>query len=109
MAAEAVQLQLNMMEPVIAFSLFTSITFMTRACDTLSTKCVDGITANPEHTKQMAMNSIGIVTQLNSILGHEASASVADEALKTGKSVHDILVNERKLITQEKWGEIFTF
>ena len=109
MAAEAGQLQLNVMEPVIAFSLFTSITFMTRACDTLRTKCVDGITANPEHTKAMVMNSIGIVTQLNPILGYEASASVAGEALKTGKSVHDIVVNERKLITQEKWDEIYTF
>lgn len=109
MAAEAGQLQLNVMEPVIAFSLFTSITFMTRACDTLRTKCVDGITANPEHTKEMVMNSIGIVTQLNPILGYEASASVAGEALKTGKSVHDIVVNERKLITQEKWDEIYTF
>jgi aspartate ammonia-lyase len=109
MAAEAGQLQLNVMEPVIAFSLFTSITFMTRACDTLRTKCVDGITANSEHTKAMVMNSIGIVTQLNPILGYEASASVAGEALKTGKSVHDIVVNERKLITQEKWDEIYTF
>jgi len=109
MAAEAGQLQLNVMEPVIAFSLFTSITFMTRACDTLRLKCVNGITANPEHTKQMVMNSIGIVTQLNPILGYEVSASVAGEALKTGKSVHEIVVKERKLITQEKWDEIYTF
>lgn len=109
MAAEAGQLQLNVMEPVIAFSLFTSITFMTRACDTLRLKCVAGITANPEHTKQMVMNSIGIVTQLNPILGYEVSASVAGEALKTGKSVHEIVVKEWKLITQEKWNEIYTF
>ncbi len=109
MAAEAGQLQLNVMEPVIAFSLFTSITFMTRACDTLRLKCVNGITANPEHTKQMVMNSIGIVTQLNPILGYEVSASIAGEALKTGKSVHEIVVKERKLITQEKWNEIYTF
>ena len=109
MAAEAGQLQLNVMEPVISFSLFTSITFMTRACDTLRTKCVDGLTANPEHTKQMVMNSIGIVTQLNPILGYEASAAVAREALMSGKSVHDIVVNERKLITQQKWDEIYTF
>lgn len=109
MAAEAGQLQLNVMEPVIAFSLFTSIAFMTRACDTPRTQCVDGITANAEHTKQMVMNSIGIVTQLHPIPGYEMSASGAGEALKTGKSVHDIVVNERKLITQEKWDEIYTF
>ena len=54
------------------------------------------------------MNSIGIVTQLNPILGYEVSASIAGEALKMNKSVHDIVVVERKLITQEKWDEIYS-
>ncbi|NML37990.1 aspartate ammonia-lyase [Chitinophaga sp. G-6-1-13] len=109
MAAEAGQLQLNVMEPVISFALFTAITYMGNACRTLREKCILGITANAEHTKQMVMNSIGIVTQLNPILGYEKSASIAREALETGKSVHDIAVKEKKLITQEKWDEIFTF
>ncbi|MBC9912859.1 aspartate ammonia-lyase [Chitinophaga varians] len=109
MAAEAGQLQLNVMEPVISFALFTAITYMGNACRTLREKCILGITANAEHTKQMVMNSIGIVTQLNPILGYEKSASIAREALETGKSVHDIAVKEKQLITQEKWDEIFTF
>ncbi|NSL87772.1 aspartate ammonia-lyase [Chitinophaga solisilvae] len=109
MAAEAGQLQLNVMEPVISFALFTAITYMGNACRTLREKCVLGITANAEHTKQMVMNSIGIVTQLNPILGYEKSAGIAREALETGKSVHDIVVKEKKYITQEKWDEIFTF
>ncbi|MNH38524.1 Aspartate ammonia-lyase [compost metagenome] len=54
------------------------------------------------------MNSIGIVTALNPILGYEESASIAKEALNTGKSVHDIVVKDRKLITQEKWDEIYS-
>lgn len=109
MAAEAGQLQLNVMEPVISFALFTAITYMGNACRTLREKCILGITANAEHTRQMVMNSIGIVTQLNPILGYEKSAGIAREALETGKSVHDIAVKEKKLITQEKWDEIFTF
>lgn len=109
MAAEAGQLQLNVMEPVISFALFTAITYMGNACRTLREKCILGITANAEHTKQMVMNSIGIVTQLNPILGYEKSAAIAREALETGKSVHDIAVKEKKLVTQEKWDEIFTF
>jgi aspartate ammonia-lyase len=109
MAAEAGQLQLNVMEPVIAFSLFTSLTYMQNACKTLREKCVVGITANEEHAKNLVMNSIGIVTQLNPIIGYKESASIAKEALSSGKSVHEIAVNERKLITQEKWDEIFTF
>lgn len=107
-AAEAGQLQLNVMEPVIGFSLFTSLEYLTKACNTLREKCVDGITANAERTQQMVMQSIGIVTQLNPILGYEASANVAKEALKTGKSIHSIVVDEQHLITQEKWDEIYS-
>jgi aspartate ammonia-lyase len=109
LAAEAGQLQLNVMEPVIGFALFTSITYMTNACNTLREKCVDGITANAKHTQEMVMQSIGIVTQLNPIIGYEQSAAIAREALETGKSVHDIAVKEKKLVTQQKWDEIFTF
>lgn len=108
MAAEAGQLQLNVMEPVIGFSLFTSLEYITRACNTLREKCVQGITANAAHAREMVMQSIGIVTQLNPIIGYEASASIAKEALTTGKSIHQLAVQERKLITQEKWEEIYS-
>ncbi|RFS26306.1 aspartate ammonia-lyase [Chitinophaga silvatica] len=109
MAAEAGQLQLNVMEPVIAFALFTAITYMSNACKTLKDKCVVGITANADRTKDMVMHSIGIVTQLNPIIGYEKSATIAREALQTGKSVHDLAVKEKKWVTQEKWDEVFTF
>ncbi|AFD08767.1 aspartate ammonia-lyase [Solitalea canadensis] len=108
LAAEAGQLQLNVMEPVIGFSLFTSLEYMTNAIHTLVSKCISGITANVDVCKNLVMNSIGIVTALNPILGYEESASIAKEALNTGKSVHDIVVKDRKLITQEKWDEIYS-
>jgi aspartate ammonia-lyase len=108
MAAEAGQLQLNVMEPVIGFALLTSLEYLTNALYMLQSKCIDGITANPEVTKNQVMNSIGIVTMLNPIIGYEASADIAKEALKTGKSVHSIAVQERKLVTQEKWDEIYS-
>jgi aspartate ammonia-lyase len=107
MAAEAGQLQLNVMEPVIGFSLFTSLSYLENACYTLQSKCIDGITANEEHCRNMVMNSIGIVTALNPILGYEECSSIAKEALKTGKSIHQIVVEERKLIPQTKWDEIY--
>jgi len=109
MAAEAGQLQLNVMEPVIGFALFTSLDYLANACVMLADKCIDGITANADVTSNMVMNSIGIVTLLNPIIGYEASASIAKEALTTGKSVHSIAVLERKLITQEKWDELYSF
>lgn len=108
MAAEAGQLQLNVMEPVISFSLFTSLTYMSNAVKALATKCVDGITANAEICNNFVMNSIGIVTALNPLLGYEMSASIAKEALESGKSVHDIAVKERALITQKQWDEIYS-
>ena len=109
MAAEGGQLQLNVMEPVISFALFTSISYLTNACRTLREKCVLGITANREHAANLVYHSVGIVTQLNPIIGYEAAAAVAKEALQTGKTLHDIVVTERGLLTQEKWDEIFTF
>lgn len=109
MAAEAGQLQLNVMEPVISFALFTSISYMTNAAHTLREKCVVGITANAAHAENLVRNSVGIVTQLNPVLGYETAAEIAKEALKTGKSVYQIAVTERQLLTQAKWDEIFTF
>lgn len=109
MAAEAGQLQLNVMEPVIAFSLFTSLSYLENALFTLRTKCIDGITANVEVCHKMVMNSIGIVTALNPILGYEICASIAKEALETGASVHDLAVSKYNYVTQEKWNEIFSF
>jgi aspartate ammonia-lyase len=108
MAAEAGQLQLNVMEPVIGFAIFTSLDYLTNALYMLQSKCIDGITANEEWCKNLVMNSIGIVTLLNPIIGYEASAGIAREALKTGKSVYSITVLEKKLITQNKWDEIFS-
>ncbi|WP_400191555.1 aspartate ammonia-lyase [Hymenobacter sp. B81] len=109
MAAEAGQLQLNVMEPVISFALFTSISYLTNACHTLREKCVVGITANARHAENLVRNSIGIVTQLNPVLGYETASEIAKEALRTGKSVHQIAVVERQLLPQAKWDEIFTF
>ena len=108
MAAEAGQLQLNVMEPVITFSLFTSLQYMTHAVQTLAKDCIGGITANADISSHMVMNSIGIVTALNPILGYEISASIAKEALATGKSIHQIVVEERKLIPQSKWDELYS-
>jgi aspartate ammonia-lyase len=109
LAASAGQLQLNVMEPVIAFALFTSISTMQNAVRSLTENCIKGIRANPEHTKAMVMHSVGIVTQLVPILGYKQCAEIAREALAQNKSLHEIVVGEKKLIPQEKWDEIFSF
>ncbi|MEA4903616.1 MAG: lyase family protein, partial [Petrimonas sp.] len=105
MASEAGQLQLNVMEPIIAYSLMESIEMLINGLNTLRSKCIVGITANEERCKNMVLNSIGLVTALNPYLGYENSTKVAAEALKTGRGVYDIVL-EHKLIDKEKLDEI---
>ncbi|MBX3672328.1 MAG: aspartate ammonia-lyase [Burkholderiales bacterium] len=109
LAASAGQLQLNVMEPVITFALFTSISTMENAVVSLRENCVKGITANAERTRDMVLNSLGIVTVLKPSLGYRQCAEIAREGYETGKSLHRIVVTEKKLLTQEKWDEVFSF
>ena len=103
-AAEAGQLQLNVMEPVIVECILESQTWLINVMNTLRTLCVDGITVNADHCQNMVKNSIGIVTALNPYIGYKASTKVAKEALETGGSVYD-LVLEHGLMTKEKLDE----
>lgn len=105
MAAEAGQLELNVMEPIIAFSLSNGIHRLRQAMRTLQDRCVSGITANKERCRSMVENSIGIITALNPYLGYETSASIAKEALETGGSVIDIVL-ARNLLSREKLDDI---
>ena len=100
-AAEAGQLQLNVMEPVIAQSVLESVTWLCNAIDILRTKCIEGITVNAEHNYDTVLNSIGIVTALNPYIGYKASTKIAKKALETGRSVYDIVLEEG-LMTREK-------
>jgi aspartate ammonia-lyase len=104
-AAEAGQLQLNAFEPIIAHSLFESLTHLRNGCDTLRERCVTGITANREHLRATVENSIGIVTALNPYIGYANATRVAQEAHATGRSVYE-LVLEKKLLSKEKLDEI---
>ena len=108
LAASAGQLQLNVMEPVLGFALFSSIKAMQNAVIALREKCVLGITANADRTREMVLNSLGIVTQLNPILGYRQCAEIAREGFLENKSIHQIVVRERKLLSQTKWDEVFS-
>lgn len=106
-SAEAGQLQLNVMEPVIAQCLFESIELLSNACTTLAKKCIDGITANEEYTKQMVLNSVGIITFLNPYIGHHMGDVIGKEAVATGKSVRE-LVLEKELLTEDELDKILS-
>jgi len=104
-AAEAGQLELNVMEPVLSFSIMESLQLLGNALDTLVKKCISGITANKEVCENMVKGSIGIVTALNPYIGYKNSSKIAKEALKTGRRVYD-LVLEHQLLSKERLDEI---
>jgi aspartate ammonia-lyase len=105
MACEAGQLELNVMEPIIGYSLFQSMNMLRRACLTLADKCVLGITANRERCREMVEHSIGLVTALNPYIGYEKSAEIAKEAMKTGGSVYEIVL-EKGYLSREELDDI---
>jgi aspartate ammonia-lyase len=107
MASEASELELNMAEPIIAYDLLHGLMILKNACVTLVARCINGITANAERCEQYVKNSIGIVTALNPVIGYEKSASIAKEALATGGSVYD-LVLQKGWLTKEKLDDILS-
>ncbi|MEH6531379.1 MAG: aspartate ammonia-lyase [Photobacterium frigidiphilum] len=106
-AAEAGQLQLNVMEPVIGQALFESISLLKNACVTLRDKCVSGITVNKEVCESYVFNSIGIVTYLNPFIGHHEGDIVGKICAETGKNVREVVL-ERGLLTEEQLDDIFS-
>ena len=104
-AAEAGQLQLNVMEPVLSHAIMENNQFLCNALDTLREKCITGITANKEVCLNMVRNSIGIVTALNPYIGYKNATHIAKEALETGNSVYN-LVLEHQLLTREQLDDI---
>lgn len=107
LAAEAGQLQLNVMEPVICQSLFESINLLDNACISLANKCVKGITVNKEVCENYVLNSVGLVTYLNPYIGHHLGDSVGKACIETGRNVKEVVL-EKNLLTEEQVNEIFS-
>ena len=94
MAAEAGQLELNAFEPIIFWNLTHAVEFLTYAVNTLVDNCIVGITANRERCKAMVDNSVGIITALTPHIGYEHAAVIAKEAIRTGCSVRDLILEK---------------
>lgn len=105
LCSERGEFELNAVEPGIAYALFNSLVILENAMKTLAQKAVKDLTANAEACKQSVLHSIGIVTAFNPVLGYEKSASIAKEALQTGKSVGDICL-ERGYLPKEEIDKI---
>ncbi|MGG4605794.1 aspartate ammonia-lyase [Paenalcaligenes sp. Me131] len=104
-AAEAGQLQLNAMEPLVAYKLFSSIEMLARAADMMRTLCIDDITANQERCETLVKQSIGLITALNPYIGYENSTRIAKHALDTGRGVLE-LVQEEQLLAEDVLSDV---
>ena len=107
MAAEAGQLQLNAMEPVIVLNILQSMRMLTRGMKVLREKCVIGIEADAERCKNLLENSLVAVTAINPFVGYATASEVAKEALKTGQSLRAVVL-ARGLMTEAQLNEAFS-
>lgn len=107
LGAEAGQLELNVMEPVIVQSIFESVEMLKSGMLTLKHRCIDGITANKERCLQLVQGSIGIVTALVPSLGYEICSNLAKEALESNRSVYELSI-EKGLLSKEELDTILS-
>lgn len=106
LAAQAGQLELNVMMPVVAWNLLHEIEILGTSMDVFSRFCVEGISADEERCRMYAEGSMSVVTVLNPLIGYAKAADVAKEYLKSGKSIREI-VREKGLLSNEKLDEVF--
>ena len=107
LAAEAGQLQLNAMEPVIVFNILQSMRMLMRGMVTLREKCVLGIEADEERCRELLDGSLVTVTALNPYIGYDEAARVAKIALKTRRTIREVALSEG-VMTEAQLAEAFT-
>ncbi|MBM6550416.1 aspartate ammonia-lyase [Marinomonas ostreistagni] len=105
LAAEAGQLQLNAMEPMIIYNLLNSIKMLKQACEMMEHKCIRGIQANEDACLAHVENSIGIITALVPHIGYSTSSRIARQALLTGATVKALIL-EQGILSEEEMNEL---
>ncbi len=107
MGAEAGQLQLNAMEPVIVFNILQSMRMLTRGMTVLREKCIIGIEADRERCQELLDHSLVAVTAINPYVGYAVASNVAKTALRTRRSIREVVLAEG-LMTEDQLAEAFT-
>ena len=106
-AAEAGQLELNVMMPVIAWNAIHETTILREAMRALKTRCVDGIEADPERCRELLDRSTAVATALSPYIGYAATADLAKTSVKTGLSIRE-LVLQRGLLDAKQLDRILS-
>ncbi len=105
LAAQAGQLELNVMMPLIAHNLIHSIEILGNALHALTEQCIQGITADEKRCRSYAEGSLALVTALNTHIGYLNAAAVAKESLTTGQSLREIVL-AKKLMEPELLAQV---
>jgi aspartate ammonia-lyase len=105
MAAELSSLELNPVECIIVDDELQGVSLLEKGSRLLAERCVVGIQANKQRDADMVKSSIGLVTALNPVLGYEKSASIAKEALQTGRPVYDLIL-EKGWLSKEQLDDL---
>ncbi len=106
-ACAAGQLELNVMMPVIAWNALHASTILASAMNVLTTRCVSGIQADETRCRELLDRSTAVATALSPYIGYAETADIAKTAVKTGRSIADI-VRERKLLPEDQLAEILS-
>ena len=104
-AAQAGQIELNVMMPVISLNVLMSLSLLTNALTVLRERCVKGITANEERCRWYVEHSVGLVTALNPKIGYTRAAEIAKRAIAKGKTIRET-IKEESLLTAEELAEV---
>ena len=105
LAAQAGQLELNVMMPLIAYNLIHSIEILGNTLGALNDRCFPGITANRERCRAYGEGSLALVTALNTHIGYLNAAAVAKESLETGQSLREIVL-AKGLMTEAELAQV---
>jgi len=107
MAVQAGQLELNVMMPVIIYNILHSMEILTNAVTVFTARCVTGIQVNREKCRHYFSHSLGLATVLNALIGYDRAAMVMKEALKSGRTVMQV-IEDANILAPEQIEKLFS-
>jgi len=107
LAAQAGQLELNVMMPVMIYSLLQSMELIANYLPVFAEKCIDGIRPNVERCRRYYETSPSLATVLNPVIGYNAAAEIVKQALRENRSIIDV-VRERGILSEEELRKVFS-
>lgn len=107
MAAQAGQMELNVMMPVMIHNILMSIEILKNAITSFDKRCIDGIEANEKQCEKFMHESLAMATVLNPVIGYAKAAEVSKEAHRTGRTIREVIL-EKKILSEKDLDKILT-